>query len=118
MSFAAVLKSGAASRRYLAGAAFMLAIGLLTVTPIIYVLVYSFDVSDVGKAYRFGVAGWIDIFTNSKTWSSIVYSFILSARIPLATVVGFGIAWLLVRANIPGSRYLELAFWFTFLLPS
>jgi iron(III) transport system permease protein len=118
MSLAAALKPGAASRRYLAGAAFMLAIGLLTVTPIVYVLIYSFDVAAVGKPYQFGIAGWIDIFVNPKTWSSIVYSFVLSIRIPLATVAGFGIAWLLVRANIPGSRYLELAFWFTFLLPS
>jgi iron(III) transport system permease protein len=93
-------------------------IGLLTVTPIVYVLVSSFDVAPEGLPYRFGVGGWLEIFTNQKTWLSVVYSFVLAVRVPLATVAGFGIAWLLVRAAIPGSRFLELAFWFTFLLPS
>ena len=118
MNLAAQSRFGVVSRRYLAGAAFMLVIGLLTVTPIIYVLIYSFDISEVGLAYKFGTKGWVEIFSNPKTWSSIVYSFVLAVRTPLATLVGFGIAWLLVRANIPGNRLLELAFWFTFLLPS
>ena len=100
------------------GAMFVLFIGLLTVVPILYVLVSSFDVANVGLPFKFGLDGWREIFSNSKTWSSVVYSFILAVRVPIATIVGFAIAWLLVRAAIPGSRLLELAFWFTFLLPA
>lgn len=105
-------------RRWLTGGAFVLVIGLLTVTPILYVLVASFDTAPEGMPYKFGTSSWIEIVTNQKTWSSVVYSFVLAVRVPLATVLGFAIAWLLVRASIPGSRLLELAFWFTFLLPS
>ncbi|HLE57441.1 MAG TPA: ABC transporter permease subunit, partial [Rhodothermia bacterium] len=85
---------------------------------IIYVLISSFDVAEVGAPYRFGTESWREIFTNEKTWSSVLYSFGLAVRVPLATCVGFAIAWLLVRVSIPGSRVFELAFWFTFLLPS
>lgn len=93
-------------------------IGFITVTPILYVVISSFDTADIGAAYRFGLSGWHEIFANDKTWASIVTSFVLAARVPFATVIGFGIAWLLVRATIPGSRFFELAFWFTFLMPS
>ncbi len=104
--------------RYVNGVGFGVVIALLTVTPILYVLISSFDVADIGTAYRFGVSGWHEIFANDKTWSSIVTSFVLALRVPFATVIGFGIAWLLVRAAIPGTRFFELAFWFTFLMPS
>ena len=33
-------------------------------------------------------------------------------------VAGFLIAWLLVRVEIPGNRFIELSFWFGFLLPA
>jgi iron(III) transport system permease protein len=107
----------AASRGILPGLAFVLAVGLFTLAPVIYVLVASFDVAPPGTDFRFGLDGWKDIFSSPKTWDSIVYSFILAIRVPIAVLVGFAIAWLLVRAEIPGGRYIELAFWFCFLLP-
>ena len=123
MSIAKRLPYPAASRtfapgRSVAGAIVIVGIGFITVTPIIYVLIFSFDVAEVGAPYRFGTESWREIFTNEKTWSSVLYSFGLAVRVPLATCVGFAIAWLLVRVSIPGSRVFELAFWFTFLLPS
>ncbi len=104
-------------RRFLPGAAFVLAVGFVTLAPVIYVLVSSFDVAPPGAAYRFGFEGWREIFSSAKTWDSIVYSFVLAVRVPIAVVVGFVIAWLLVRVEIPGSRLIELSFWFGFLLP-
>src|SRR5262249_35564329 len=44
-------------------------------------------------------------------------TFVLAVRVPIATVIAFAIAWLLVRVEIPGHRFLEIAFWFGFLLP-
>ena len=116
-----VMGGGTFRRRHASvvnGATLGVLIGLITVTPILYVVVSSFDTADVGEVYRFGFSGWHEIFANDKTWASIVTSFVLAARVPFATVIGFGIAWLLVRATIPGSRFFELAFWFTFLMPT
>ena len=110
--------SPARIRRFGLGALFALGIGLVTLGPVLYVLISSFDVALPGRAYEFGLAGWREIFTSSKSWSAIVYSFVLSVRVPIAVVVGFLIAWLLVRVEIPGHRFIELSFWFGFLLPA
>jgi iron(III) transport system permease protein len=104
-------------RRTLIGAAFILVIGSITLAPVIYVLVASFDISELGAAFRFGFKGWHDIFTSARTIAAIGYSFLLVIRVPIALVIAFAIAWLLVRVRLPGQRFIELAFWFGFLLP-
>ena len=98
-------------------ALFLVSIGAVTLGPVLYVLVESFDVAPVGASYQFGLDGWTEVFTSQRTWMSMVYTFILAVRVPIATVIAFAIAWLLVRVEIPGHRLLELAFWFGFLLP-
>jgi len=103
--------------RRAAGALFLLGIGAVTVAPVLYVLISSFDVAPTGSAYRFGLDGWKEVFSSERTWMSMVYTFILAVRVPIATVIAFAIAWLLVRVEVPGHRFLELAFWFGFLLP-
>lgn len=104
-------------RRGALGTLFILAIGAVTVAPVLYVLISSFDVAPLGAAYRFGIDGWREVFSSSRTWSAIFYTFALAIRVPIATCVAFVIAWLLVRVEIPGHRFIELAFWFGFLLP-
>lgn len=99
------------------GALFILGIGAVTVAPVLYVLISSFDVAPLGAAFRFGTEGWRDVFSSSRTWSAIFYTFVLAIRVPIATVISFMIAWLLMRVEIPGHRLIELAFWFGFLLP-
>ncbi len=104
-------------RRILLGVAFVLGIGAITLAPVIYVIVASFDVSDLGAPFHFGLQGWHDIFTSARTLAAIGYSFVLVIRVPIALVIAFAIAWLLVRVRLPGQRFIELAFWFGFLLP-
>jgi iron(III) transport system permease protein len=104
-------------RHTLAGVLLALLIAALTVAPVIYVIVASFDISELGAAFHFGLKGWHDIFTSARTIAAIGYSFLLVIRVPVALVVAFAIAWLLVRVRLPGQRFIELAFWFGFLLP-
>jgi iron(III) transport system permease protein len=104
-------------RRTFLGIAFTAGIGALTLAPVIYVFVSSFDVATMGHPYRFGLDGWRDIFSSARTIAAISNSFILAVRVPIAAVVAFAIAWLIVRVRLPGHRFIELAFWFGFLLP-
>lgn len=104
-------------RNTVAGAAFAALIAALTLAPVIYVIAASFDVADLGAPFHLGFAGWRDVFTSARTLTAIGYSFLLVIRVPIAVVVAFGIAWLLVRVRLPGHRFIELAFWFGFLLP-
>ena len=104
-------------RRGVFSALFLAGIGAVTLGPVLYVLIASFDVAQMGSAYQFGLDGWKDVFSSQRTWMSMVYTFVLAVRVPIATVIAFAIAWLLVRVEIPGHRFLELALWFGFLLP-
>jgi iron(III) transport system permease protein len=104
-------------RRTLAGAVFIVVIGAITLAPVLYVVAASFDIADLGATFQFGWTGWHDIFTSARTVAAIGYSFLLVIRVPIALVIAFAIAWLLVRVRLPGQRFIELAFWFGFLLP-
>ncbi len=95
----------------------LVVISLVTLVPVLYVIIGSFDTSGIGEPYRFGYTGWNDIFSNPKTLESVGYSFLLSIRIPIAIAMAFGIAWLLIRIQIPGRRFIEHALWFGFFLP-
>lgn len=99
------------------GLALIAVVGALTAAPVLYVLIDSFNVSAAGEPFRFGLTGWAQIFASPKTLSSIGYSFLLSIRIPIGIAVAFVIAWLLVRVQIPGHRFIEHALWFGFFLP-
>lgn len=61
---------------------------------------------------------WRSVFIDSTiNRSAIAYSFLLALRAPVAAVVGFLIAWLLIRVRVPGSRFIEFALWATFFVP-
>jgi iron(III) transport system permease protein len=104
-------------RRVSFGILLLLAIGSVTLAPVAYVIVASFDVSSTGAPFKFGLDGWRDVFTERNSLSSIYYSFLLAVRVPIAIVAAFVIAWLLIRVQIPGRRFIELSLWFGFFLP-
>jgi iron(III) transport system permease protein len=94
---------------------FQLLLGLLTLTlvaaataaPVVLVVVGSLK----GNMWR---AVFIDSTLNR---SAIAYSFLLALRAPVAAIIGFAIAWLLIRVRIPGSHFIEFALWTTFFVP-
>ena len=100
------------------GVILLCVIGIVTVAPVAYALITSFNVAPFSEPYRFGLSGWQEVFSSGKTVKSIGYSFLLSIRIPIAVIIAFLIAWLLVRVQIPGSRFIEHALWFGFFLPA
>lgn len=105
-------------RKTLWGGALLIAVALVTLAPVLYVLIASTNVAKVGAPYSFGLTGWVEVFGNTKTWGSIVTSFLLSIRTPLGLAIAFVIAWLLIRVDVPGRRFIEVALWFGFFLPS
>ncbi len=105
-------------RNALLGVSVILLVSLLTLGPVFYLVVASFDVSEIGSPFKFGLNGWEEVFASTKTLRAIGYSFLLSIRVPIAVVVAFGIAWLLIRLEVPGRRFIEMSLWFGFVLPS
>ena len=99
------------------GILLLVVVGALTVAPVVYVLVSSFNVAPFGKPFQFSLSGWEEVFTSPKTLKAIGYSILLSIRIPIGIAIAFVIAWLLVRVRIPGATFIEHALWFGFFLP-
>jgi iron(III) transport system permease protein len=100
------------------GVLFVAVLSIVLVGIVAYVIAASFDVGALDEPYRFGLTGWQQVFANNRTWRSIVASFTLALRVPIATVIAFVIAWLLTRVRIPGARVIEILLWFGFVLPS
>ncbi|MSQ72431.1 MAG: iron ABC transporter permease [Betaproteobacteria bacterium] len=99
------------------GIALVIAVGSITLLPVLFVVAESFNVAGAGQSFRPGLGAWSDVFSSAKTLKAIGYSFLLSVRIPIAIAVAFVIAWLLVRVRIPGAGFIEHALWFGFFLP-
>jgi ABC-type Fe3+ transport system permease subunit len=106
------------SKNVLAGVLLLLIIGAGTAVPVLYVLANSFNVADPGQAFRFSLQGWREVVSQPKTLTAIGYSFLLSVRIPIAIGIAIMLAWLLIRVQIPGRRFIESVLWFAFFLPS
>ncbi len=106
------------SRHAVLGAFFAIVLATLMAGLVIYVIVASFDTAPFGEPYQFGLGGWQQILANNRTWRSIVTSFVLAVRVPIAICVAFVIAWHLTRVRIPGARTIEILLWFGFVLPS
>lgn len=49
--------------------------------------------------------------------TALGYSVLFAARAPFAALIGFFIAWLLIRVPIPGRSFIEFMFWIAFFLP-
>ena len=93
------------SRVVLACAAFA-AIGLATLAPVIVVVLGAF----AGNV-------WQETFASPLNRAAIGYSLLLALRAPIAALIGFTIAWLLIRVRIPGAASIEFAFWISFFVP-
>jgi iron(III) transport system permease protein len=100
------------------GALIFIGVAALTLTPIFFILLGSFDSARPGEAvWRFGLRGWQEAFSSRGTLTSIGYSFLLSIRCLIGIAVAFFISWLLVRVRIPLRGWIEFCFWAAYFLP-
>jgi len=103
---AIVPRSGPPSLHLVGGMLVLLLVGIVTTAPVVVVILGSFD----GDA-------WLETLSNPVNRNAILASVVLALRAPIAAVLGFLIAWLLIRIKLPGGKFLEFAMWITFFLP-
>ena len=90
------------------GLILLAAAATVTLGPILVVIEGSF--TDEGA--------WRSVlFESEQARSAIGYSLLFAARAPFAALIGFFIAWLLIRVPIPGREFIEFMFWVAFFLP-
>ena len=89
------------------GMAALALVALTTVAPVLVVIAGALD-SNV----------WYQTYVeNPVNRSALGYSFLLALRAPVAAIIGFLIAWLLIRVRLPGGRFIEFCLWVTFFVP-
>jgi iron(III) transport system permease protein len=100
------------------GIALVIVIALFTVLPVAFVVIGSFNGARAGQPWEWSLQPWADAFRSPRTLESIGYSVLLALRAPVAVLIGFFIAWLIVRVQIPGKSFIEFALWVAFFLPT
>ena len=82
-------------------------VALVTLAPVLVVIFGALEAD-----------AWRETFiASSANRSALGYSFLLALRAPVAALIGFLIAWLLIRIELPGGRFIEFAMWVTFFIP-
>jgi iron(III) transport system permease protein len=105
-------------RAHVGSAAIIAVLGILTVLPIGFVVINSFNIGRPIDPWTFGLAGWINgIFASPATAKALGYSLLLAVRAPASVALACAIAWFLIRVQIPGRNALELLLWIAFFLP-
>ena len=93
-------------------------IAALTLTPVLFIIINSFNAASPSENWRFGFDGWREAFGSPRTLAAIGYTFILNIRSVVAIAVAFLFSWLLVRVRIPGGNFIEFSLWIAYFLPS
>ena len=93
-------------------------IGTMTLTPVLFIFINSFNVADPAEEWRFGLEGWREAFESPRTLNAIGYSFLLNLRSLLAILIAFVFSWLLVRVRIPLRGFIEFSLWIAYFIPS
>ena len=100
------------------GMTIVFVVALFTLLPVAFVVVGSFNAAAPGSAWRWGLRAWEQLFASTRTLDAVGYSLLLTIRVPIAVLIGFLVAWLLVRVQIPGKSFIEFSLWLAYFLPS
>ena len=88
--------------------AILLIVGFLVLLPMVFLVGESLNVGDpmAFPPVEFGIANYISIFEEDiKTvWNTVVIAVMATV---MAIVIGFLLAWILTRTNVPGRQMLE-----------
>jgi len=100
--------------------ALLIVLGLVTVVPIAYLIINSFNIAPpTSLTFRFGFENWVTAYTDSGTLHSIWTTLWLAVvRTALAVPAAVLLSWLIARTNMPGAAILELGMWVAFTLPT
>jgi len=93
-------------------------VAFLVLTPLLMMILNSFQVSQPGEPVVYGLQGWQEVVTSAGMLAPIYNTFSLAiTRQIIALVLGIFLAWLLARTDIPMRGGLEFMFWLSFFLP-
>jgi iron(III) transport system permease protein len=124
MAIPATLEASAFGRRRVNWQALLLTLLLglvcfLVLTPVLWTLFNSFQVSQPWEPAVYGLDGWRRAFSSHGIVSAITNTFSLAiVRQAIAVFAGILLAWILARTDIPWKGWMEVMFWYSFFIPA
>jgi iron(III) transport system permease protein len=94
-------------------------VGFLVLTPLLLMILNSFQTARPGQPIAWGLDGWVKAFSTPGIIKAMGNTFSLAiTRQAIALLIGAFFAWLIARTDIPWKRSLEFFFWLSFFLPA
>jgi iron(III) transport system permease protein len=93
-------------------------VAFLVLTPLLLLLVGSFQLARPGEVPVYGLSGWKRAFSDRSIlealWNTVSLAVV---RQSIALVIGVLLSWLIARTDLPWKKALEFMFWISFFLP-
>ena len=100
-------------------AVLFLIVGFLVLTPLLLMILNSFQTARPGQPIVWGLDGWVKAFGTPGIIKAMINTFTLGiTRQAIALVLGCFFAWLIARTDLPMKGSLEFFFWIAFFLPA
>jgi iron(III) transport system permease protein len=100
-------------------AVLFLVVGFLVLTPLLLMILNSFQIARPGQPIVWGLDGWVKAFSTPGIIRAMTNTFTLGiTRQAIALVLGCFFAWLIARTDLPMKGFLEFFFWIAFFLPA
>jgi len=97
----------------------LLVVGFLVLTPLVLMILNSFQIARPGQPIVWGLDGWVKAFSTPGIMKAITNTFTLAiTRQAIALLIGSFFAWLIARTDLPMKGLLEFFFWLSFFLPA
>ena len=94
-------------------------VAFLVLTPLVLMLINSFQLGRPGQPQIYGLDGWREAFADPSILSALWNTVSLSVtRQAISLAVGVILAWLIARTDLPWKGGLEFTFWISFFLPA
>jgi iron(III) transport system permease protein len=96
----------------------LLVVGFLVLTPLVLMILNSFQIARPGQPIVWGLEGWVKAFSTPGIIKAMTNTFTLAiTRQAIALLIGAFFAWLIARTDLPMKGLLEFFFWLSFFLP-
>jgi iron(III) transport system permease protein len=97
----------------------IIVVGFLVLTPLVLMILNSFQTARPGQPIVWGLEGWVKAFTTPGIVKAMTNTFTLAiTRQAIALLIGAFFAWLIARTDLPMKGTLEFFFWLSFFLPA
>jgi iron(III) transport system permease protein len=95
-----------------------LLVALIVASPVVLLLVNSFNIAPPGREAVYGAQNWLRAFSDPTALAALWNTVALGAvRTAISLPLALALTWLIARSDMPGRSWIELLCWLGIFLP-